>query len=521
MTNTSRSNGICYKTFASENNIMQKRLTILVADDETAMLNLFEAYLGRAGHEVLLARNGFEAIDQLSRTNIDCCFTDLNMPRMGGVELARHIHERDNTIPVVVMTGDPSSENMLGTLKSGVVDFLVKPFQMSKIKESLSRVMREKELYVNNLLLKAEYKKTEKLTQLNQELKQKIRDVEISNLILQQLSHVSSSRELFNVIVRMSGRIADCDEAHFYLYKETSRTLVPIAAYKKDTRPTSNAREMARLKLAKKAIQDGMPILYRAKNGGGSAIATHFKIRNKPFGILISSRANVQNPLDRKDLFYLNLLSDKTSIALENLVLYENIYENLFSTLTAFVETIEARDAYTKQHSVMVSKISVALARKLGCSGEELEALNVGGNLHDIGKIGIPDNILLKPGKLTDEEYEIIKRHPVIGSNIIRHMGMWNLEEKIVRCHHERFDGKGYPEGLKGEEIPFLARILSVADVYHALTSDRSYRKKMSRETALSIIFDSAGTQFDPEIVPVFIGLFEKSAINSLEAMTA
>ena len=206
---------------------------------------------------------------------------------------------------------------------------------------------------------------------------------------------------------------------------------------------------------------------------------------------------------------------EKASFSIENLALYENIYENLFSTLYAFVETIEARDPYTKQHSASVSKFAMSIAKENGCSQEEISKLDISGNLHDIGKIGIPDSILLKPGRLTDEEYEIIKKHPVIGSNIIGHLGMWTEEQEIIRHHHEKFDGTGYPDRLKGEEIPFLARILSVADVYDALTTHRSYRRRMSNKAAADIIKENSGSQFDPEIVDIFVDLYNKGLLKT------
>ena len=179
-----------------------------------------------------------------------------------------------------------------------------------------------------------------------------------------------------------------------------------------------------------------------------------------------------------------------------------------------FVETIEARDPYTKQHSANVSAYAMSIAKAYGCSQDEIAKLNVSGNLHDIGKIGIPDTILLKPGRLTDEEYKIIKKHPVIGSNIIGHFGMWTDEQSIIRHHHERFDGKGYPDGLKGEEIPLLSRILSVADVYDALTTDRSYRRKMPDHVAVKIIRENAGSQFDPNVVNIFLKLHKRGSLK-------
>jgi HD-GYP domain-containing protein (c-di-GMP phosphodiesterase class II) len=151
-----------------------------------------------------------------------------------------------------------------------------------------------------------------------------------------------------------------------------------------------------------------------------------------------------------------------------------------------------------------VTGISLILGKQLGCTGEELDILNFAGHLHDIGKIGIRDDILLKPDRLTFQEFKKIKEHPAIGANILEHLGMWEKERQIIRYHHERFDGTGYPDGLKREQIPFLARILSVADVYDAMASDRAYRKRMEEEIILKVINEGAGTQFDPDVVAAF-----------------
>jgi putative nucleotidyltransferase with HDIG domain len=186
------------------------------------------------------------------------------------------------------------------------------------------------------------------------------------------------------------------------------------------------------------------------------------------------------------------------------MALYENLYENLFATLYGFVNALEARDLYTRQHSSRVTEIALVLGRELGCSTEEMTVLNFAGPLHDIGKIGIRDEILLKPGRLSTDEFEKIKEHPTIGANMLNQLGLWDRERQIIRCHHERFDGSGYPDGLRQEEIPFLARILSVADAYDAMASDRAYRKRMEEALILRIIQEGSGTQFDPLIVTAF-----------------
>ncbi len=246
----------------------------------------------------------------------------------------------------------------------------------------------------------------------------------------------------------------------------------------------------------------------------GTLMASPLIIRGRVFGVLTACRTASHGEFAEKDLFYLSVMANHAAYAIENLALYENIYQNLFSTIYAFVRAIGARDSYTEQHSNRVTCVARTLAEHMGCSEEELEILHTAGLLHDIGKIGIRDEILLKPARLTDEEYEIIKTHTTIGANIVGQLGLWEREQTIIRSHHERYDGKGYPDGLKGENIPFLARILTVADVYDALASDRTYRPRMSEEAILKIIRDGRGTQFDPQVVDVFLELFHQNMIQ-------
>jgi len=215
-----------------------------------------------------------------------------------------------------------------------------------------------------------------------------------------------------------------------------------------------------------------------------------------------------------KDLFYLSFTTRSAGGAIETLALYENLYENLFATLYGFVKALEARDLYTRQHSTRVTEISLTLGRELQCRAEELNILNFAGPLHDIGKIGIRDDILLKPGRLTAEEFEKIKEHPVIGANMLTQLGLWEHERQIIRCHHERFDGAGYPDGLREDEIPFLARILSVADAYDAMASDRAYRQRMAEDIILEVIAEGAGSQFDPRVVDAFRKAYAEGKIT-------
>ena len=189
----------------------------------------------------------------------------------------------------------------------------------------------------------------------------------------------------------------------------------------------------------------------------------------------------------------------------------EQAYLDMVQTLRY---TVEAKDTYTRGHSDRVSEYSVLIGEKLGLPEEQIKTLRVGGLFHDIGKIGIPDSILLKPGKLTDDEYSEIKNHPAIGAHILGSAKIFQDIIPIVKHHHEKYDGNGYPSRLKGEEIPYLARIAAVADTFDAMTSRRSYRGPIDVEQVKEEIKRCEGTQFDPQIAEAFLDIlnneFEK-----------
>ena len=171
--------------------------------------------------------------------------------------------------------------------------------------------------------------------------------------------------------------------------------------------------------------------------------------------------------------------------------------------------TIEAKDIYTRGHSDRVAEFSVLIGKKLGLSDEDLHTLHLGGLFHDIGKIGVPDSILQKDGKLTDDEYSQIKQHPNIGVHILSNAEIFNDILPIVEHHHERYDGNGYPGRLAGENIPYLARIAAVADSFDAMSSKRAYRDSLPLEKIISEFMRCRGTQFDPDIDDVFIDILE------------
>jgi len=195
----------------------------------------------------------------------------------------------------------------------------------------------------------------------------------------------------------------------------------------------------------------------------------------------------------------------------------EQLEKAYMESISALRLAVDAKDPYTRGHSDRVSEFSVLIGTKLGLSKEELETLRIGGLFHDIGKIGVPDAVLLKPGKLSDEEYSEIKNHPSIGAHILATASIFSDIIPIVKHHHEKYDGFGYPGKLKGEDIPYLARIAAVADTYDAMTSKRPYRDSLPLDVVKDEIKRCIGTQFDPTIGQTFLGMLENDYDSVLE----
>lgn len=231
-------------------------------------------------------------------------------------------------------------------------------------------------------------------------------------------------------------------------------------------------------------------------------------IRDKrQLGILLAIDKNDHSEFTSIDLKLLNNVSSQCSIFMENVSLYQDMQGLFMGVLHALTRSIDAKDAYTRGHSQRVAELSRALAQKVGLPEEQCERIYLSGLLHDVGKIGVPEAVLTKPGRLTDAEFDAIKKHPVIGAQILGNIKQ--LQDIIpgVLYHHERWDGLGYPYNLTGDNIPLMGRIICVADSFDAMSSTRTYRPALPMETVLNEIVRCAGQQFDPALAKAFVTL--------------
>ena len=509
--------------------------TILLVDDDDVILEISSEYFELKGYRVITALNGMEALAIMKKNTVDCCVTDINMPHMDGMELAEQIRKIDNTIPVIIMTGFPSLKNSIKTLQNGVVDFLIKPVHFDQLELSIQRVFRQRKLFIENILYKKEAESKAKLEKVNRELHLKVNELNILNRIMSDLAETSSGIDVFKRVTEMTISLTSATETRFYIINEalehpfevTSSFEQPTDCHSVSESATSNEHCSVLNRFLQTIAADGMPLLIADSRstsqlpaGIGSFMAVPLCIQEKVFGLLTAAIKDDNKSFNSKDLYYITFMLKRAAYVIENLALYENIYENLLSTFYALVNALEARDSYTLQHSIRVAALAVVLGKEMNLTKEELHILNVAGRLHDIGKIGVRDNILLKKGALTSEEVLEIEKHPLTGANIIGQLGLWERERIIIKHHHERFDGKGYPDGLRHDDIPLLARIMAVADACDAMASDRVYHKGLSYDGVMERIDRETGAQFDPDVVNVFKKIYHQGNLKQYLSST-
>ena len=221
--------------------------------------------------------------------------------------------------------------------------------------------------------------------------------------------------------------------------------------------------------------------------------------------------------LDDRQLRLLAGLAHQAKLAIESAEHYENLERTFVSTVASLANALEANDAYTSSHARWITDMAMLVGRELRLDREAMKRLELGALFHDIGKIGIPSEILQKPGPLTDEEFEIVKEHPELGEKILAPIERLSEVRPIVRACHERWDGLGYPDGKSGLDIPIEARIVLVCDAFHAMVTDRPYRARLSDGEAMARLAESAGTQFDPDVVETFARLHRDGEVVPLD----
>ncbi len=347
------------------------------------------------------------------------------------------------------------------------------------------------------------------------------RQVAELSLITEVGKALNSSLDLDNLlqyIVDMISSIIEADRSSLMLVDETTNELVISVSKGLSREETTNLRFGVGEGVAGVVAETHKPILVidtredprfidvKGTNKALTLISAPIVNKDQVIGVLNFERPlSHKKPFGQDDLNLLNTLASHAGIAIENARLYQNLITVYFDTIRSLANALEAKDAYTHGHSRRVAKDSVRIAKKLGMDRKKVETIRHAALLHDIGKIGIRDAILFKPGKLTAVEMAHIRKHPVVGANMIQSIEFLKDVTDIIRYHHERVDGKGFPYGLRGEEIPMGARIVCIADAFDAMTTTRPYREGMRIPEAIDELIAHKGEQFDAHLVDVFV----------------
>ena len=480
-----------------------KKKVILVVDDYSPTRNLIMEALEQEGnYEASEAENGREAIDFLQKNHCDMVITDIMMPVMNGMELLQSLREKGMQIPVIMITSKSAVDLAVSAMKSGVVDFLQKPFDIDNLLFKVDLYLREGETAGRTAQLEA------------MALKEEREQLSLKSYVYETVEKaVEDNDEIFQTIVELAVKIADGESCALLLYDREYKKFYPKAQKGEDYGYSGVNKATTLNDIFQQAVDKKDAVMIHSDNDpfiSPSIICAPLFIRGGVLGVLTIRKKRNAGIFTRNDLHQILSLAKRASLNLENKMLYESIYQNMTSTLMALIASIQARDHYTEEHSGRVTDSVVTIAGRMNLPEIEIKTLRIAALLHDIGKIAIPDDVLLKPGRLMAEEYEIVKSHTIKGDDILSHIPLLDDERKIVRHHHERWDGKGYPDGLSGNDIPLLARIIAVADSYDATISDRPYRRGLTFEQAIRELEENKNTQFDEQVVDIFLEILEK-----------
>lgn len=362
---------------------------------------------------------------------------------------------------------------------------------------------------------------------IKSDLETKIKELQhsrsLTRELFQRMGHAMTSSQkmeaLLNIIVHGMRKVLETQSAFIALYDNDKKLY--LKAYVGSQKEMRSNMRLSDVKgaigrailnldpiiitknLAEMSAEQGEDIIYYETN----IVCVPILVKDKLKGVLgATDKAGGQN-VDQEDISLLENVASQIAICVENTELSKDIEETYYNTLVMLARIVEARDPYSAGHLERVSSYVEMIAEKLDMDDETKKILTGGALLHDLGKVGIEDTILKKEGLLTSQEYEMMKQHSIIGENILKPLRSMSKLSSVVRHHHEMYDGTGYPNGLKGEDIPLAARILTVADIYDAITTDRPYRKAMSREEAIKTLISYSGNKLDPKLVEIFTNM--------------
>jgi putative nucleotidyltransferase with HDIG domain len=495
--------------------------SILVVDDDPNVVEILTECLRNKGYETDSAADGDEALDKYDRFRPDLVVLDVALPKKDGFEVCDTIRARDvhRDVPVIMISADSIQESMLRGFRAGAQDYLKKPFSLkeilAKIENYLTQANRKNNLREQNLQLEGEVQRGHAdYTRINRELKKKVLDMRSLFGLSQDLNRLRDPEDLIRVFcLTVVGQLGVSSVALFYAFDEMDEYLSYAGGSGVSNSVLQSVRLSREIALSSYLLGkhecvrlSGEEFPEDAKREANFLTRFGFDygyplvVKSRLIGIVfIGGNVNRQEyAADELELF--KSICTSAATGLENARLYGELQATYLSTIKVLVSTIEAKDSYTRGHTDRVAEYARLIAEEMRLPKRDVEIVCFGAALHDIGKLGVYENILNKPGELTEQEWDIVRSHPEVGANIIKNMKFLEAACDLVRHHHERLDGKGYPDHLKGSEISVGARIVAVADSFDAMTSDRPYRRAYSLEESIHQL-KKQDEKFDQDVV--------------------
>ncbi len=494
---------------------------ILVVDDEKVIREILAEFLTLEGYHVASVEDGQKALEELRLRPYDLVISDLKMPRVSGLQLLEKLAAENINVLTVIMTGFGTVETAIEAMKRGAYDYILKPFKVEEVIHVVQRGLYRQQLQAENIRLR------EALT---------IYQVSEALATSLDLDHI------LDTILKAALAETDADVATLHLrdirtgkYEERVKLVGPASHAPYVPTPS--------FELLVERFDRGQPVVSHGDSAsrffvgasgapsiGGSAGAELVSFLSVPLqvGAAVIGVLNVYSftrgkKFDEGHRKMLTVLGSRAAGAIDNARLYDDLRmrndelraanevleETFQSTVAGFAQALEETDLYTRGHSERVARYAELIARGLTLSEAEVRRTVEAGVMHDIGKLGVRYDMLNKPGKLTPDEVRVFRQHPEKGKRILDPVPCLHGLIDGCWCHHEWWDGGGYPRGLRGHDIPLVGRITAIADAYDAMTSDRAYRRALPHEVAIGEIDRCAGTQFDPELADLFVKMIE------------
>ncbi len=497
-------------------------IQLLIIEDQPAVREVVAEIIGGLDSDVEIAQVGSlqEARIVLLEQHWDGLITDMSLGDGNALELLESLIEENMTLPpTILMSGFLTSKRMEQAKRLGIEHVLPKPFEPRVFLDCLSTMLPAGRGTAGQLKSSVVDRPSNVLLPEMFEMDRRM------GLVYRMFDEMPSEKEVSAVCARALTLAMDVVHAHsgyMALFERQQLKLVMVASEGVDGmaascqldetifQPLMNGEE----ELCQSGASDTSKQCWAGLESD-CYVAVPVRLQGVAMGVLCLLNPAIDVPLKSETRQMLGLLVKKLDTLLDNRAVHAALAANMRETLIALVRSLEARDRYTRDHSARVGSLSSILAADLGLDSDHVDLIRTGGLLHDIGKCGIPDAVLLKPGRYTDQEFAIMKAHPAIGDNILSNMDTMVRERQMLRHHHERFDGFGYPDKLAGDQIPFDARIVCVADAIDAMTTHRVYRMARPLSFCLEQLKNNSGTQFDPQVVEAAIAAIERGVVKT------